>query len=140
MTRYTLAAALLFAMLPLAACDTTKAPGEGRADPILRENYPRIVALQDLDRYLAFSPADVQDAGGTKPLSISVPVRVKSDEDFHVQYRYEFFDKSGRPIRPEMEWRYLKMPARAQVFMEGAALDTHATDWRLVVRPSRMSE
>ncbi|MCE9591119.1 MAG: DUF1425 domain-containing protein [Planctomycetes bacterium] len=140
MKRLCITLALLSSLFVFAAAGCDMPPGAGRADPILRENYPRIVALEDLDHILAFSPADVRGGDGSVPLSVSVPARVKSNDDYEVQYRFEFFDKGGRPIRPNMEWRYLKMPARAQVFMEGAAVDTNAADWRLLVRPSKMSD
>jgi len=36
-----------------------------------------------------------------------------------------------------MSWRYLLIPPRTPVNMEGAAVDTNAVDWKLIVRSSR---
>lgn len=120
----------------LAGCDTTKAPGEAQADPLLRAMYPKVAALEGLEDYLVFSEPSVE-LGSGRPLSVSVPIRARTDEQLNIQYRFEFFDRDGRPVQPAMDWRYLLLPGRAQRFLQGAALDTSAVDWRLEVRPAR---
>ena len=120
-----------------AGCDKNKEPFAGHNDPMLQQNYPRVsVEGKDLSKYLAFSAPNAQ-AGPDQPLSVVVPVRLLSNDEIRVQYRFEFLSKDGRMLRPEMTWKYLALPPRTQVMMEGAALDTNAADWRLVVRPSR---
>lgn len=128
---------LTFAALGIGGCQgRVMAPGAGRADPILRDNYPAIVAEQDLDKFLFFSEPLVV-VGPDQPMRVTVPVRLRSDTEVSAQYRFEFFDVQRRPLRPEPQWRFIRLPARTQVFMEGAALDTAAVDWRLIVRPAR---
>lgn len=128
---------MIVAGLALTGCDKNKPPFAGRAEPMLRENYPRIsVEGEELSKYLAFSPANVQ-SGPEQPLSVAVPVRLLADREANIQYRFEFFTKDGRPMRNAMEWRYLRLPPRTETSLEGAALDTNAVEWRLIIRSSR---
>jgi uncharacterized protein YcfL len=123
--------------LALALTGCHKPPHAGQADSVLRENYPRIsVENSDLADHLVFSPANVQ-SGPEQPLSVVVPVRLESFSEASVQYRFEFYTRDGRPMRNPMVWRYIKLAPRTQFSLEGAALDTNATDWRLIVRPAR---
>ncbi|NBC10999.1 MAG: DUF1425 domain-containing protein, partial [Planctomycetes bacterium] len=69
------------------------------------------------------------------PMAVTVPLRLMSDKSREVQYRFTFFDAAGRPLSPEMDWRWKVMPARALIHLQGAALDDRAVDWRLEVRP-----
>ena len=129
--------AVLALVSALVGCDTTKAPHAGRNDPVVHENLPRIsVENKQLADDLAFSPPSVQ-SGPEQPMSVLVQVRYLEDEKVHVQYRFEFYDRNGRPVGNPMSWRYLRIPPRTPVNMEGAALDTNAVDWKLIVRSSR---
>ena len=62
---------------------------------------------------------------------------MRSDKETNVQYRFLFFDHSGRPVGPDPAWQQIYLPARAQEFVTGTALAKEAVDWRLEVRPSR---
>ena len=117
-------------------CDTVKAPGAASPDPLATEAYPQIAALEGLARTLSFDRPDVR-SGPTPPMSVSVPVRLRSDFEKKVHYRFIFFDEHGRPLHPQMGWAYQVLPARAQVFLQASALDTEADDWRLEIRPTR---
>ena len=55
----------------------------------------------------------------------------------NVQFRYEYFDRHGRPLESNQGWRFQRVDALAQVFLDGNALETTAWDWRLHVRPAR---
>ena len=123
----------------VAGCDRkVMAPGAGTADPITQENYPRVVALEGLAEYLSFGPA-VVTGDATHPLSVQVPVRVRSDKEVSIQYQYQFLDEQGRLIdaKSQDQWTFHHLPARAQFFLAGSAVDTKAKDWRLLVRPAR---
>ncbi len=127
---------LLSGCLLLVGCQGSMPPDAGQPDPLSADAYPQITALEGLGKYLAFAPPSVK-AGGGRPMSVSVPVRARTDKELNTQYRFEFFDQDGRPIEPVMGWRYLRLPARVQHFMQGAVLDDTAVDWRLQVRPAR---
>ncbi len=116
----------------LTACE---APPAARHDSYSGPDYPKIVAIEDLDDVIR-SGDPVVSQPGDRPLTVSVPLRSVSHSYRNVQYRFQFFDATGMPLSPEMEWAYMRMPPKAQVFMKGSAMDTTATTWRLIVRPA----
>jgi uncharacterized protein YcfL len=133
--------ALTFALfLALAAgcqtADPIMAPDAGQGDLLPIEDYPQIVVTSGLAKFLAFSRPNVQ-GGPDKPMSVVVPVRLLDELAVNVQYRFRFFDQRGRVLQPEMGFQYKRLPAKVQEFMEGAATDTNAVDFRLEVRPAR---
>lgn len=117
----------------LAGCDTLP---QAKRDPYHDDQYPQVAAIEGMDQYVVYGTPTVVRVEG-RPISISVPMRSRSDSDLNVQYRFEFFDQNKQVVRPEMEWRYIQIPPRMQVFLQGDALDTKAVDWRLTVRPTR---
>lgn len=121
----------------LSGCnDPVKAPYGGKQDPLPAGQYPKITVEGPLQPFLAFEAPKVSRDSGV--LKVVTPVRLQSDgQESNVQYRYIFLDAGGLPMRAQPDWRYLRLPSRQQVFLEGNALDTGASDWRLEVRPSR---
>ncbi|MDX2148626.1 MAG: DUF1425 domain-containing protein [Planctomycetota bacterium] len=128
-----LAAAGAACTLTLAACDTVKPPGGALQDPLPAQQYPQVVA-GSLQRWIGFDrPNEQRDP----VLSVTVPARALTDgQQLNVQYRFFWFDASGRPADAEPTWRYMRMPSRTQVFFEGNALDNDAVNWRLEIRPN----
>ena len=127
---------LTFAALGIGGCQgRVMAPGAGRADPILRDNYPAIVAEQELGKFLFFSEPLVV-VRPDQPMSVTVPVRLRSDTEVSAQYRFEFFDERHRPLRPEPQWRFIRLPARTPEVLEGVPLATPAADLRLIAPPA----
>lgn len=131
-------ATILAAGLPGAGCKSSDKPPPGAmADPTLMENYPTVVALEGLQPYIGVS-APVEDRTPGQPLGVKVPVRALTNgAELNVQYRFFWLDEQQVPVQEEGEWRYMRMPARSQVFMSGNALDGRATRWRLEIRPAR---
>lgn len=124
--------------LGLSGCkqDTVKAPYGGKQDPLPRVDYPQITVEGPLQPYLVFDASQVSRESGV--LKVVTPVRLQSDgQESNIQYRYIFLDAGGMPLRAQADWRYFRFPSRQQVFLEGNALDSSATAWRLEVRPSR---
>ncbi len=76
---------------------------------------------------------------GDGPLRVTVPVRtlVAKGETIRVQYKFTFLDQTGRPLSPDGDWHYVRMPANTKRFFEGNALDQRATDWQLEIRTAR---
>ena len=127
-------AIVLGASLCVTGCRTE--PAEGRIDPIHEQDYPQITALDELEEQLVFGTPSVYSPAD-RPMSVVVPMRAAigaNDDDMAVQYRFEFLDSLGRPIEPSMGWRHILLPPRVTRFVEGAALDTDAVDWRLELR------
>ena len=135
-TQMTLAALSLCAggaALSMNGCDTTAAPFGGRLDPA--QPYPKISNSPTLAKLIVFSEPTVTPGVGGNPLQVVTPCRSTQDGTTRVQYQYEWFDEAGRPAG-ESGWKYVVIPARAQVFLESNALSTTAKDWRLTVRPA----
>lgn len=138
MTRLTLPAALLLLVLPCltTGCDTAKAPHAVKPDPVAPVQYPQIATEGVLGKHLFYAKPIVRGEGGS-PLKVTVPLRLRDDKPANAQYRFTFLDRDGAPVDPPMDWRFMVLPPRLQVFMEGSALDDAAVDWRLEVRPAK---
>ena len=118
-------------------CDSVKAPPGGHVDQLPEGQYPRIVAAEGLQEAIVFGERVVDVSTTAKPMRVTQAARNVHDETIRVQYRFEFFDASGRPLKSNLGWRYLEMPSRQEIFLEGAAMEPTATEWRLTVRPAR---
>ena len=116
--------------------DPVMAPGTAQIDPLYQSGHGKVLALEELHRFVAASEPIVE-AGSERPMMVTVPIRLLADEQINVQYRFDFFVRKGVPVAPEMSWAFMALPARARVYMQGASLDTTATDWRLQLRPAR---
>ena len=132
----TAGAAAAMCLLTLAACDTTKAPGAAGPDPLPESAYPQVAALEGLGDYISSSKPVVRYGSDQAPMSVEVPVRLRSDKSVSAQYRFIFFDDRGTPLRPVMAWRFETLPPRSQVYLRGQATDPAAVAWRLEIRPA----
>lgn len=135
MNRLTLCVFALFSA-SLAACDTVKAPPSGRMDQLPADQYPRGVVLEGFDKELVFGKAVVDPTTEDRPMRVTQAVRNVSKRVLNIQYQFQFFDAQGRPLKTNQGWKFLNLAVRDEHFLEGAALDTNAVDWRLVVRPA----
>ena len=116
--------------------DTRPGAGKGDAYPAPM-NDPQISVLDpQLREWLVFQTATIT-RDDKKPLSIQVPVRNLTERQYLVEYRYLFFDDNQRQIEPVMGWKFASLDPKQVVRLEGSALSTEATDYRLEVRWSR---
>lgn len=130
---------MLVAVVGLGGCAQRRyeAPATAVQDPAA---YPQIVLSPELTGWVAADrPIVTQGDNGSGPLAVTVPVRtlVKRGETIRMQYRFIFFDSMGRPIAPEGDWHYERMPANTRRYFEANALDDRATDWQLEIRTAR---
>lgn len=134
-----LAAMLLVASLALVlgACESSPYPDAGRTDMMAPGTYPRNVMLDGLGQGVVLGEAIVTPGNDARPIKVVQPVRNILDYPINVQYRFEFFDASRRPLGPDSGWVFRNLPPKAELFLEGAALQTTATDWRLQIRSAR---
>lgn len=136
-TTGTLFAVMAGGCVLMGGCQTSTLPPAAQRDPVGSENYPRVVILDGLQRWVVVD-APVVTKSERDPLRVTVPVRaVTRREELNVQYRFAFFDADGRPIEPSPAWRYERLPSKAQRFLEANALDQRAVDWRVDIRPAR---
>lgn len=137
MTRSLFAMCLLAGVVTLCGCSW--APGSAEPDPIPDSAYPQVVTMYGLHDKFFYSAPSVRPEENGRPMSVSVPVRLRrSKYDIPCQYRFFFFDPSGRPLDPEPTWQYKNIPPRVQVFLEGSAPDIGAVSWRCEIRPDRV--
>jgi hypothetical protein len=126
-------------VLVLGGCGQRRyeAPPTAVQDPAA---YPQITLSPELAGWVAADrPVVSQGEDGSGPLRVTVPVRtlVKRGETMRVQYRFVFLDSMGRPVEPQGDWRYVRLPANERRYFEGNALDGRATDWQLEIRTAR---
>ena len=133
-----LVAILLTAGLGLTACkDTIKAPPSMAQDPLPGRAYPQNVAIEGLGKVLVYGDPVVDPSTADRPMSVSVPVRSAGDDILNIQYRFQFFDAQGRPLKSNLGWRFMNLDPKVQVFLQATSLETAAEDWRLQIRPAR---
>lgn len=128
------AAAAMIAGATLTGCasTTTRTPFTGQYAPLQR--YPRVEVAGELNQFIAVDPPIVEQQDVMK---VSVPVRLLSDPGYSssIQYRVLFFNENGAPARGgAMNWRFVNLPPRNQVFLTGNAMDSDAADWRCEIR------
>ena len=95
-----------------------------------------ITTFEGLDGQMVFGEPQVKRSA-YEPINVSIPLRAAHDQSLRLQYRFEFFGRAGRPIRPTMDWRYILLPVQGNRVMESTAFDTAAADWRLEIRRAR---
>jgi len=130
----------------LAGCrsDPTQPPGLAVSDPLPGGDYPNIALDTSLDRFIAVDAPIVtrgEDAGMTPTrdalLHVTTPVRaLTGGRDIRVQWRYSWFDGLGRRVGEPGDWRYTKLSGNQREELEGNAMDSRATNWRLEIRPA----
>ncbi len=137
MKRLNLLAALLVIPFALTACDVVdKPPHAVKPDNISEVRYPQIATEGNLGNHLSYAKPIVRLDGQT-PMSVTVPIRLRDDKPVNAQYRYVFLARDGQPLSPASDWRFMVLPPRLQVFMEGSAMSNEALDWRLEIRPAK---
>ena len=123
-------------LLTVTGCN--HAPGAATPDPLAASEYPRVAALDSFKGHLVYD-TPVVSRPDDRPMSVSVPVRLTRSKEAQAQYRFIFFDQHGRPLEADPSWQFTFLPAKAQAFLEGSALEMKAMDWRLEVRPSHVA-
>ncbi len=136
MTRSTLLfAALLATPCLLVGCaNATKAPHAVKPDPVAPVSYPQIATESNLGDFMSYTKPIVHMG---PPMKVTVALRLRDDKPVNAQYRFTFLDATGAPTGQPMDWRFMVLPPRLQVFMEATATSSEARDWRLEVRPAK---
>jgi uncharacterized protein YcfL len=135
MNRLNLLAALIAVPCLFAGCNTMP-PTAVKPDPLPLVSYPQIATEGTLGDHMFYTRPIVRMEPGT-PMKVTVPLRLRDDKPVNAQYRFTFMDADGAPLSPPMDWRFMVLPPRLQVFMEGTAMSGAARDWRLEVRPAK---
>lgn len=128
---------LTAAMIIVIGCNDPHAPKGARVDRLSPEepDYPKIVILGGLDKAVVCSDVIVEQG---PPLHVTVLLRNDDDDARRsIQYRFLFLDAAGRRLNADPDWHFKHMDPRVHLEVSGNALDAHAADWRLEVRPAR---
>ncbi len=128
------AAALIAGSAALAGCanPANRIPYTGVNAPM--QGYPRVTVAGELSPYITVDQPVVEQGD---VLKVSVPVRLLSDpgHSSNIQYRMLFVNSNGAPARGgDMNWRFINLPPRNQVFLTGNAMDSDAADWKCEIR------
>jgi len=111
-------------------------PHAVKPDNVSEAQYPQIATEGNLANHLSYAKPIVRDDGPT-PIRVTVPIRLRDNKPVNAQYRFTFLGADGAPADQPMDWRFMVLPPRLQVFMEGSALSNEAVDWRLEIRPAK---
>ena len=133
LTRPLLPASILVLVLVLAGCSRTKAPYDVTADPYLPTQVQ--IADKSLANRLAFQPprAARDDAG---LLYITVPVRAATNRRQIIQYRFTFFDETGRPL-PGGAFQTQTLESNTFANIQGNSTSPSADSYQVEIRESR---
>jgi len=123
------------ALLLLVGCSSEPLAVED--DPVTRDAYPQVVVTNAQLRPYLVAGEPIVNHMPDGPTKAVVPIRATSDVALKINYKFEFFDEQGFPMKPEQDWKYLRLPPQTQRFMEGSSLDRGVADWRVIIRPAR---
>lgn len=131
--------AVVIGVLTLGGCaapDPYAMPPQPVGDPL--PDYPQVVALEGLSMRLLVDHPLVEASTVERPMRVSVPVRMRGMGDAaNIQYAFQFFDQTGRPLDDGESWRFVRLESRAQKYVEAGAMSVDAVDWRLTLRLAR---
>jgi len=130
--------ACMMCALPLAiggGCQSDTEPIPGSPDDT--DLYPRVTMT---DR-------DVQEGVGVNEpiesrtdlgnLMVTLPIRARTSDDAHIDYRIIWLDAQGRSIRPEMSWRYKRLEPKQPERLTFTASSPEAVDYNIQIRYGR---
>lgn len=117
----------------LAGCQRVKRPYGATADPY--ELGQIQLADKELEGRLAFDPARAsRDESGL--LHVTVPARAAVSRPQIVQYRFRFFDETGRPL-PGGEYQTVTLESNTNSFLQGNSTSPRADDFQVELRLAR---
>ncbi len=131
--------ALAGATIVCAGCDSgPRGPAGARPDPIVAAAYPNITVDGSLAKFIAVDYDSIvfQAPTADRPLFVQVPARSQADNEYTVQYNFEFFS-ADRVKVGETGYKTMTIPSRRQVQLTGNAITSKAVMWRLDIRSAR---
>jgi uncharacterized protein YcfL len=135
-----IASVFVFSFVLTGCSAIDKPPHAVKADNVSEAQYPQIATEGNLGNHLSYAKPIVRPPGqapGQTPMRVTVPIRLRDNKAVNAQYRFTFLGADGGPVGQAMDWRFMVLPPRLQVFMEGSAMDMQAVDWRLEIRPAK---
>lgn len=127
------------ALAAITGCDSGPRPPAGIGqDPVTAAVYPNITVDGELQRFIKvdYDRIVYQAPTGERPIFVQVPARSQADNEFAIQYNFEFFSADGLKVG-ETGYKTAVFPSRRQQLLTGNAITSRATAWRLDVRSAR---
>lgn len=124
---------MVLGLIGLRGCST--APIGAKPDVV--NEYPKIAFnTESLAKAVKMNPP-VVGKSDTGMLMVTQPIRNASDEVLYIEYRFIWKDVTGRPVGPDMSWRYMRLEPRLNdVFSANASSDA-VTDYQIQMRWAR---
>lgn len=135
--RTTLSLAMLATVMMLTLGCARTEPWGSVQDPLPQGQHPHIILHDDVHGSVSHGQPIITPSDGETPMRVTVPIRLLDNRQYAMQYRFIFFDERGERVNPDMSWRYITLPPRAQTEVSAAALNREAVDWRLEMRLAR---
>jgi uncharacterized protein YcfL len=117
----------------LVGCQSQPGPPGVAADEITI--YPRVTAVDGLNTFLRVRESGVV-VSRDDVMSVTIPVRSVSRETEFIQYRFFFYDATGRPHDAEPSWSRTRIEPGAQAYLEGRSV-RESDDFSLEIRAAR---
>lgn len=129
-----LLAAALAAMWIVTGCASTDVVA-GRYDTA--DHYPNVtLSERSLQDALGFQePVISQTPSGL--MRVTIPLRARSNDELHLEYRFVWLDDEGAPVQPEMNWRPLRLEPRQPQYVSASASSAAAENYNFQVRWGR---
>lgn len=133
MTFRTLAIALAAALC--VGCQADTEPIAGSPDDT--DLYPRVtLTSRSLQEAIGVgAPVESQTAVGN--LRVLLPVRARTSDQAHVEYRIIWFDRAGQIVRPGMTWTPKRFEPKQPDQLTFAASSAEAVDYNIQIRWGR---
>jgi uncharacterized protein YcfL len=123
-----------FIIMSLSCCSKVHQPSGVKSnlnETLLKE----IVPLDGLDSLLLFD--NIVTLVGP-PFQVEVSVKsLNKKRPLSLQYKFEFYDKYRRELKPLNNWHFLSLPAAIDINLSGVAISEQAKSWRLIIREAK---
>lgn len=123
------------AVLGLIGCEASTGPIPGLPDEVV--DYPTVTMSQvTLQNAVAIQQPIVDRRDGFLR-KITLPLRSRSNEPLHVEWRILWYGGDGHPVGPEMTWRRMMLDPRQPHRITVTTMAANATDYNMQLRWAR---
>lgn len=125
-------AVIVLAAALCVGCQSDTEPIAGSPDDA--NIYPRVtLTSRSLQEALGVG-APVQSETAVGNLQVKLPVRARTADPSHIEYRIVWFDKTGQIVRPAMTWTPKRLEPKVPDQLTFAASSVEAVDYNIQIR------
>ncbi len=107
-------------------------PIAGQPDEV--QVYPKITLSEEPLKMVLGFKAPIVTRTASDLMQVTQPIRARSDEPLHLEYRFVWLDALDQPIRPPMSWKHKRLEPRQPEFIQANATSPDAVDYNIQVR------